>query len=153
MDVLSKIDNNIVRYGKDTMVYRVIQQNLLTLAHRLENIERGLKRWCECVSPDLEWHGLGREGVYELIAEDYLDGRKIFHLWLLTNGAQVTVESDCDRLIVMIQDGGERYGILLREMSGKITATYANLATNTREVHWEEDYLTFICKPSFKEEA
>lgn len=60
MDALSRIDESMTRYNKDTMIYRVIRQKLLILAYRLENVERGWKRWCECVSPDLEWHGLGQ---------------------------------------------------------------------------------------------
>lgn len=87
MNALSRIDEDMARYGENTMVYRVVRQKLSILAYRLENIERGWKRWCECVSPNLEWHGLGRERIYEPIAEDYLNGSKTLQLWLFANGA------------------------------------------------------------------
>ena len=151
MDALSRIDEDMAKYGENTMVYRVVRQKLLILTYRLENIERGWKRWCECVSPDLEWHGLNREGIYELIAEDYLNGSKTLQLWLLANGAQIVVESNSDNVFIALQSEGEHYGILLREMNGKINVTYTNSVTDAREIHWEGDYLTFICDPSFED--
>lgn len=152
MDALSRIDENMVRYGKDTMVYRIVRQKLLILTYRLENVERGWKRWCECVSPDLEWHGLSREGIYELIAEDYLNGSKTLQLWLFANGAaQIVVESNSDNVFIALQSEGEHYGILLREMGGKINVTYTNSVTDARETHWEGDYLASICDPSFED--
>lgn len=149
--LMSEVGEKMAGYGEYSMVYRVIKQNLLILTHRLENVEKGWKKWCEQVPSDLEWHGLGREGIYELIVEDYLNGSKTFQLWLIANDAQVTVESKSDRLLIALQEGGEHYGILLRNMCGKINVTYTNSVTDAGEVHWEESYLTFICDPSFKD--
>ena len=139
-------------YSKYSTMYRMVGLSFSDTIHKMKNIKSGWKMWCKHIPAGLNYHGLDRGRIYDMMAEDYLSGKELHYVWLLANDASVTVEFGSNRLTITLQGDTEgRYDISLHDMGGEVVLTYASNLGGNKSTQRVDDYMASISEPSFEE--
>lgn len=151
-DWAERIWEELRRYDRRSMVGDTVIDHLLYIGSKLRMVRSGWDRWKEGVLDEINHLGENGEGIYELIAEDYLSDRELHYVWLLANDASIAVESEDNKLTITLQGDTEgKYHIILHDMSGEVVLTYANNLGDNGKTQRVDDYVASICEPSFEE--
>ena len=147
----SRLEEAVREYSRHSTMYRMVIGEISDMLYTLENIEKGWRVWRDHIPADLDYHGLDRGRIYDLVVEDYLSDREPHYVWLLANDASVTVRSEGDELTITLQGDTEgRYNISLHDMGGEVVLTYGNNFGGNKKTQRVDDYVASIFESSFE---
>ena len=138
-DWCDRIQEELTRYDRGSMVGDTVMDQLLYIASKLRMVRMGWDIWKKRVLEDLNHRGEDGEETYEFIAEDYLEDMETQFMWVLSNNPDIDVEVNERGITVTLSKDGE--DVCSAWVHNGIV-TYIDYVTNTTESHNHCNYLS-----------
>lgn len=147
-DWAERIVEELSRYDRRSMVGDTVIDQLLYIGSKLRMVRSGWECWKDLVLDDLDRQGVDGEGIYELIAEDYLGDREIQFMWVLDHRPDTFVKvNESGTTVTLSRDGEKVCSVWLHDG----IVTYTDYVADVTESHCPKDYIAPICDiPSFE---